>query len=167
MNLLHHQIDSHSVNDSLFDKLNVIYQREEINTISYVNLVNLLLLRPWEKTNLSMTFLFYIPYGGKKKKKLVGKEIATDFVITVWKWKVKEKVTRLCPILCNPMNYYSPWNSPGQNARVGSLSFLQRIFPIQGLNPGLPHYRKICYQVSHRGSHNNSWKFTKCHYYYF
>ena len=46
MNLLHHQIDSHSVNDSLFDKLNVIYQREEINTISYVNLVNLLLLRP-------------------------------------------------------------------------------------------------------------------------
>ena len=68
MNLLHHQIDSHSVNDSLFDKLNVIYQREEINTISYVNLVNLLLLRPWEKTNLSMTFLFYIPYGGGKKK---------------------------------------------------------------------------------------------------
>ena len=32
---------------------------------------------------------------------------------------------------------YSPWNSPGQNSRVGSLSLLQRIFPTQGLNPGL------------------------------
>ena len=92
MNLLHHQIDSHSVNDALFDKPNMIYQREEINTISYINSVNLLLLRPWEKTNLSITFLFYFPYG-EKKKKLVWKEIATDFV-TVWKWKVKEKVTQ-------------------------------------------------------------------------
>ena len=46
----------------------------------------------------------------------------------------------------------SPWNSPGQNARVGSLSFLQGIFPTQGLNPGLPHYRRILYQLSHKGS---------------
>ena len=34
---------------------------------------------------------------------------------------------------------YSPWNSLGQNTRVGSLSFLQGIFPTQGLNPGLLH----------------------------
>ena len=72
MNLLHHQIDSHSVNDALFDKPNMIYQREEINTISYINSVNLLLLRPWEKTNLSITFLFYFPYGEKKKTGLKG-----------------------------------------------------------------------------------------------
>ena len=32
---------------------------------------------------------------------------------------------------------YSPWNSPGHNTGVGSLSLLQRIFPIQGSNPGL------------------------------
>ena len=32
---------------------------------------------------------------------------------------------------------YSPWNSPGQNTGVGSLSLLQGIFPTQGLNPGL------------------------------
>ena len=31
---------------------------------------------------------------------------------------------------------YSPWNSPGQNTGVGSLSLLQGIFPTQGLNPG-------------------------------
>ena len=36
---------------------------------------------------------------------------------------------------------YSPWNSPGQNAGVGSLSLLQ-IFPTQGSNPGLPHCRQ-------------------------
>ena len=38
---------------------------------------------------------------------------------------------------------YSPWNSPGQNTEVGSLSLLQGIFPTQGWNPGLPHYRVL------------------------
>ena len=37
-----------------------------------------------------------------------------------------------------PHRLYIPWNSPGQNAGVGSLSLLQGIFPTQGLNPGLP-----------------------------
>ena len=49
---------------------------------------------------------------------------------------------------------YSPWNSPGQNTGVGSLSLLQGIFPIQGSNPGLPHCRQILYQLSHQGSKN-------------
>ena len=43
---------------------------------------------------------------------------------------------------------YSPWNSPGQNIGVGSLSLLQVIFPTQGSNPGLPHCRWILYQLS-------------------
>jgi len=46
----------------------------------------------------------------------------------------------------------SPWNSPGQNTGVGSCSLLQRIFPTQGSNPGLPHCRQILYQLSHQGS---------------
>ena len=36
---------------------------------------------------------------------------------------------------------YSPWDFPGQNAGVGSLSLLQEIFPTQGLNLDLPHCR--------------------------
>ena len=40
----------------------------------------------------------------------------------------------------------------GQNTRVGSLSLFQGIFPTQGLNPGLLHYRQILYQLSHKGS---------------
>ena len=41
-----------------------------------------------------------------------------------------------------PHGLYSPWNSPGQNIGVGNLSRLQGIFPTQGLNLGLPHYRQ-------------------------
>ena len=51
-----------------------------------------------------------------------------------------------------PHGLYSPWNSPGQDTGVGSLSFLQGIFSTQGSNPGLPHCRRILYQVSHKGS---------------
>ena len=62
------------------------------------------------------------------------------------------KVTQSCMTLCNPMGYTSPWNSPGQNTTVGSLSLLQGIFSSQRSNPGLPHYRRILYQLSHKGS---------------
>ena len=51
-----------------------------------------------------------------------------------------------------PHRLYGPWNSPGQNTGVGSLSLLQGIFPTQGWNPGLLHCRQILYQLSHKGS---------------
>ena len=56
---------------------------------------------------------------------------------------------------------YSPWNSPGQNTGVGSLSLLQGIFPTQDLNLGLPHCRQILYQLSHKGSPNMESKVRK------
>ena len=56
-----------------------------------------------------------------------------------------------CPTLW-PHGLYCPWNSPGQNTGVVSLSFLQGIFPTQGLNPDLLHCRWILYQLSHKGS---------------
>ena len=31
---------------------------------------------------------------------------------------------------------------------MGSLSFLQGVFPTQGLNPGLPQFRRILYQLT-------------------
>ena len=58
------------------------------------------------------------------------------------------KVAQLCPTLCDP----SPWNSPGQNTGVGSLSILQGIFSTQELNPGLLHCSQILYQLSHKGN---------------
>ena len=60
--------------------------------------------------------------------------------------KMKVKVAQSC------LTLYSPWNSLGQSTGVGSLSLLQRIFPPQGLNPGLWHWRRLLYQLSHRGS---------------
>ena len=60
-----------------------------------------------------------------------------------------------CSVVSNtlrPHELYSPWNSPGQNTGVGSLSFLQGIFPTQRLSPGLLHCRWILYQLSHQGS---------------
>ena len=65
--------------------------------------------------------------------------------------RVKVKVAQSCLTL-RPRGLYSPWNSPGQNTGVGSLSLLQGIFPTQGSNPGLPHCRQFLYQLSHKGS---------------
>ena len=61
-------------------------------------------------------------------------------------------VCQLCPTLCNSNGLYSPWNSPGQNTRVGSLSLLQGIFPTQEWNRGLLHCRWRLYQLSYQGS---------------
>ena len=60
-----------------------------------------------------------------------------------------------------PCGLYSPWDSPGQNTGVGSLSLLQGIFPTQGSNPGLPHCRRILYQLSHKGSPLKGWEAPK------
>ena len=49
-----------------------------------------------------------------------------------------------------PDGLYSPQNSPGQNTGVSSISLFQGIFPTQGSNPGLPHYRRILYQWATR-----------------
>ena len=48
-----------------------------------------------------------------------------------------------------PISLLCPWNSPGKNTGVGSLSLLQGIFPTQGSNRGLLHCRQILYQLSY------------------
>ena len=63
------------------------------------------------------------------------------------KWKLLSHSNSLWP-----HGLYSPWNSPGQNIGVGSLSLLQGIFPTRGSNLGLRHCRRILYQLSHKGS---------------
>ena len=73
---------------------------------------------------------------------------------------IKDKTWSIHPILsCSVVSnslqthgLYSPWNSPGQDTRVGSGSFLQGIIPTQGSNSGLPHCRWILYQMSHQGN---------------
>ena len=50
-------------------------------------------------------------------------------------WKKKSESLSVMSDSLWPHGLYSPWDSPGQNTGVGSLSFLQGIFPTQGLNP--------------------------------
>ena len=47
-----------------------------------------------------------------------------------------------------------PWDFPGTSTGVGCHFLLQRIFPIQGSNPGLPHCRQMLCHLSHQGRYN-------------
>ena len=69
--------------------------------------------------------------------------------ITIMKVKVKSHSVMSNSL--QPHGLYNPWNSPGQNTGVGSLSLLQGIFSIQGYNTGLPHCRQILYQLILKG----------------
>ena len=90
-------------------------------------------------------------------------DITWDLSFSVWTslsmvissiiWKESESES--CLVVSDslwPHGLYRPWNSPGQNTRVGSFSLLQRIFPTQGSNSGLPHCKWILYHLNHQGS---------------
>ena len=65
--------------------------------------------------------------------KLSGNSWISPFLAGKRKWKVAQ----LYPTLRSHW-LHSPWNSPGQDTRLGSLSLLQGIVPTQGLNPRSP-----------------------------
>ena len=48
--------------------------------------------------------------------------------------------------------FLCPWDSPGKNTGVSCHFLIQGIFPTQGSNPVIPHYRQILYHLSHQGS---------------
>ena len=85
---------------------------------------------------------FWKVYGSSLLKSLSR----TEALSLSWKWK-----SLSCVQLFALHGLYTPWNSPGQNTGVGSLSLLHGIFSTQGSNPGLPHYRWILYKLSHKG----------------
>ena len=72
-----------------------------------------------------------------------------------WSAYQRKSESESCSVMSNslgPHELYSPWNSPAQSTRVGSLSLLLGIFPTQESNPGVPHCRQILYQLTHKGS---------------
>ena len=93
----------------------------------------------WESSNVSLARL---PRSSDSTKVLLN-ESESGSVVSDSLW---------------PHRLYSPWSSPGQNTGVGSLSLLQGIFPTQEWNPGLPHCRRILYQLSLKRSPLNSLK---------
>ena len=84
-------------------------------------------------------------------------QMCINFNLTVIKIYscVHALLSESCPVMSKslpPPGLYSPWNSPGQNTPGQKISFLHGIFPTQGSNPGLAHYRHILYQLSCKGS---------------
>ena len=69
-------------------------------------------------------------------------------------WMQGDMGRESCPVVSDsswPHRLYIPCNSPGQDTGVGSLSFLQGIFPTQESNQGRLHSRRILYQLSYQG----------------
>ena len=66
-------------------------------------------------------------------------------------------LSQSCPTLCDPMDCSPPGfsvlgASSARNTGIGCYALLQRIFPAQGSNPGLPHCRQILCWLNHQGS---------------
>ena len=87
-------------------------------------------------SSIAGRFLYQLSYQGSPKSESEGRSVVSD---SLW-----------------PHGLYSPWNSPGQNTGVGSLSLLQGIFPTEGSNPGLLHCRWILYHLSHKRKPKNT-----------
>ena len=62
---------------------------------------------------------------------------------------MKVKVTQSCLTLRDPMDYTVHGIL---QAKMGSLSLLQGVFPTQGSNPGLLHCRPILDQLNFQGN---------------
>ena len=66
-------------------------------------------------------------------------------------------IAQSCPALFDPMDcrlvsFSVLGESPGKNTTGGCHALLQETFPTQGSTPGLPHCRRILYQLSHQRS---------------
>ena len=66
------------------------------------------------------------------------------------KWSCSVVSDSLRPHRLEPTRLLCPWDFPGNSTGVDCHFLLQRIFPIQGSNPGLPHCRQTLYHLSHQ-----------------
>ena len=99
-----------------------------------------------------VSFLLFLSLGNRitfEGRKFFEISLATPKTHSTWKWSESRSVmSHSLP----SHGLYSTWNSPGQNTGVFSLSLLQWVFPNQESNRGLPHGRRILYQLSNQGS---------------
>ena len=107
---------------------------------------------PWKWTKIVLSFLRSHPSTAFWTLLLTVR--ATPFLLRdSWhssRHNVLGLVVQSCPTLCDPMVCSPPGSSVhgdslGKNTGVGCHALLQGIFPIQELNPGLPHCRWILY----------------------
>ena len=98
---------------------------------------NIIITEDWllesDATSALFLFFFFFPLSN-----LTERENVSNSVVSNSSW----------PVDYSPPGY-SPWNSPGKNTGVSSHSFLQEIFPTQGLNLHLLHCWQFLYSLSH------------------
>ena len=75
-------------------------------------------------------------------------------------WWTNE-VAQSCLTLCDPTDCSLPGSSihgifQARELKWVAISFSRKIFPTQGLNPGLPHCRQTLYCLSHQGSQEST-----------
>ena len=107
---------------------------------------------PWGQKELDKTQ--QLKNNNNNNNTPFGEETASRFIQIIGEMQFPSE-SEGCSVVSDtlrPRGLYSPWNSPGWNTGVGSLSLLQGLFPTQESNPGLPHCRCILYQLSHKGS---------------
>ena len=98
-------------------------------------------------------FLIFCLYSCYSK---CGLQMTTLWSITgelVSEW-VKVKVAQSCPTLCDPIDYTVHGILQARILERVAFPFSRGIFPTQGSNPDLLHYRRILYQLSLKGSPN-------------
>ena len=76
----------------------------------------------------------------------------TSDALSLLKWSSSVVSDSATPGSQGPTRLLHPWDSPGRNTGMGCHFFLQKIFPTQGSNLGLPYCRQTLYHLSHQGS---------------
>ena len=87
--------------------------------------------------------LLRVPWSAMRSNQSILNEISPEYSLESESYSVMSD--------CLQPHRFSPWDSPGQNTGVGSLSLLQRIFPTQESNRGLLPCRWILHQLSYEG----------------
>ena len=73
-------------------------------------------------------------------------------------YESESEVVQSCPTLCNPMDSSLPGSSVHGTFQARVLKWVAislGIFPTQGSNPGLSHYRQMLYWLSYQESKGN------------
>ena len=138
---------------------------KQIHFVSPINLIKLLLFSLFSRQDV----LFLCGRDGKRVIQDSSFKRETACLLTpghfeavdiINDYQVLCLVAQSCLTLCNPKDCSPPGSSvhgdsPGKNTGAGCHALLQRIFPTQGSNPGLPHSRWILYYLSHQEHYTN------------
>ena len=93
-------------------------------------------LEVWDQCTIMLSETFHWVLTWQKKKETISYSVVPDCL-----WTRELQPTRLP----------SPWDFLGKDTEVSCHFLLQWIFPTQGLNLGLLHYKQIVYWLRYEG----------------